>query len=188
MTYEECKEKGLCPQCRKRKAIDGYFYCEECLEYKRKSTEAYRNKKHLIKKPRKKTENAYIPCRLAPHCLYGGGNGTCDYYIKLGVGHRRSEICGVDMECTVFEPLSERAGEAVYKLISKFRDGDSKPVVIGKQSIMQQHHEEAMGLYKKGLYDTEIARAIGVSTNRVFEWRKSHGLPANTRSRESERT
>ena len=115
MTYEECKKRGVCPQCRKRKAIEGYFYCQECLDYKRKSAEEYRRRRGAT--PRAGIGEKYIACRLEKFCQYGGGNGTCDYYLDTGI--RRVPICGVDSECTVFEPISDVAKKEANKIISE---------------------------------------------------------------------
>lgn len=186
MTYEECKKNGVCPQCRKRKAIEGYFYCQECLDYKRKSAEEYRRRRGAM--PRAGIGEKYIACRLEKFCQYGGGNGTCDYYLDTGI--RRVPICGVDSECTVFAPISDVAEKEANKIISGAYSEACAGEKAGRKGCpaIKGHEEKALELYKRGMYDTEIGCALGLSTSQIFEWRKSLRLPANTRRRSGERT
>lgn len=166
--YERMKANGICPQCGKKEHIDGSIYCKECLEYKRESSRHYRE---LNGARRTSYEEEYTPCVLREYCMYGGTTGTCDYYIANGIGHRRTEICGVGLECTVFEPLSENAK----------RKADSIRGIGGGEETARKappiQYREFMQIYKTGATDAELANGLGRSITAIRTFRKKHGLP-----------
>ena len=49
--------------------------------------------------------------------------------------------------------------------------------------FLDEHHEEALVLYKQGLNDTRIAEELFIGRRCVYEWRKRNGLERNMAAR-----
>lgn len=169
--YERLKADGICPQCGRKRHIEGSIYCAECLEYKRESSRAYREANGVKRTP---CDAEYTPCIFREFCVYGGATGTCDYYIAHGVGHRRTEICGVGLDCIVFEPLNEKAGRKADAIRERAQNGNLKS---GKQPPIQ--YQEFLQIYRTGATDAELAEKLGRSITAVRTYRKRHGLDLN---------
>lgn len=43
------------------------------------------------------------------------------------------------------------------------------------------YEEAAMAMYREGRFDGEIAKALGYTRASIINWRKSRGLPPNSR-------
>lgn len=103
--------------------------------------------------------------------------GYCDFLSKTNVtrGCKLRPGGGCDRKRT--EPLERRDFKITKKQVSE-ADKRRKKGRAGRPK-KDWDKAEAYRLYQEGLYDGEIAKALGVASMTINTWRRGQGLPTN---------
>lgn len=125
-------------------------------------------------------------------CKFVDPGWHCRYLLDMGPGHSRVAH-GIKMRpgggCELYSPkklskTSVRPGILMTKGVAKKLQNIQKMNPerrISKLDNNPEAHKTALDLYHKGAGDTQIATALGVTKQTVFNWRKAHGLESNYR-------
>lgn len=123
-------------------------------------------------------------------CRFVDSDYHCRYLLDMGPSHSRVKL-GVKMRpgggCDLYsskklDKTSTHPGILMTKGVAqKFReiqkmDPDRR---ISKLNNNPEAHKTALDLYNKGAGDAQIATALGVTKQTVFNWRKANGLSSN---------
>lgn len=103
---------------------------------------------------------------------YDSRIGCCDYIGFTG----RSRGCPPGRACTRY---TRQRGRRPYSAFPPQVIRETKPWEQPRQASAVFSRAEAYRLYSAGKNDHEIAKALGVSANAIYTWRKRYELAAN---------